>query len=153
MDWEAIGALGEVGGAIAVVATLVYLSLQIRNSTKATESEVHASLASEMQRLLVAAAQDDSMVDAMLAAHRNDQLSDAHDLKLRLWFGGFLRVCESHVVQNKALSMDLETPVGAILRGSANVGIYRKIMSESVENRTASLEFLAWLDSEVLRQP
>ncbi len=30
MNWEAIGAVGEVGGAIAVVATLLYLALQVR---------------------------------------------------------------------------------------------------------------------------
>lgn len=36
MNWEAIGAIGEVGGAIAVVITLVYLARQIRYSTEAT---------------------------------------------------------------------------------------------------------------------
>ena len=33
MNWEAIGAVGEILGAIAVVVTLVYLALQIRHST------------------------------------------------------------------------------------------------------------------------
>jgi hypothetical protein len=33
MNWEAIGAVGEVGGAIAVVITLVYLSRQLRENT------------------------------------------------------------------------------------------------------------------------
>ena len=36
MNWEAIGAIGEVGGAIAVVVTLVYLARQIRQNTEAT---------------------------------------------------------------------------------------------------------------------
>lgn len=36
MNWEAVGAIGEVAGAIAVVVTLVYLALQIRHSTQAT---------------------------------------------------------------------------------------------------------------------
>ena len=35
MNWEAIGAVGEVGGAIAVVATLVYLARQIQSGTRA----------------------------------------------------------------------------------------------------------------------
>ena len=30
MNWEAAGAIGEIVGAIAVVATLVYLALQLR---------------------------------------------------------------------------------------------------------------------------
>jgi len=36
MNWDAIGALGEVLGAIAVLATLYYLARQIRQSTVAT---------------------------------------------------------------------------------------------------------------------
>lgn len=36
MNWDAIGAVGEVAGAIAVVVTLVYLARQIRHSAEAT---------------------------------------------------------------------------------------------------------------------
>lgn len=38
MDWDAIGALGEIIGAIAVIATLIYLTVQIRDSAKATRA-------------------------------------------------------------------------------------------------------------------
>ena len=34
MNWEALGALAEFAGAIGVIATLVYLSMQIRHSTR-----------------------------------------------------------------------------------------------------------------------
>ncbi len=37
MNWEAIGAVGEVGGAIAVVFTLGYLAVQIRQNTRTTQ--------------------------------------------------------------------------------------------------------------------
>ncbi len=33
MNWEAIGAIGEVGGAIGVIATLGYLAVQVRQNT------------------------------------------------------------------------------------------------------------------------
>ncbi len=36
MNWDAIGAIGEITGAVAVVFTLIMLILQIRQSTKAT---------------------------------------------------------------------------------------------------------------------
>ncbi len=35
MNWDAIGAAGEVGGAIGVIITLVYLAVQIRQNTRA----------------------------------------------------------------------------------------------------------------------
>lgn len=39
MSWDALGALGEIVGAIAVVLTLGYLALQMRNANKAAMSE------------------------------------------------------------------------------------------------------------------
>ena len=38
MNWEAIGAVGEILGAAGVVATLLYLSIQTRNNTQATNA-------------------------------------------------------------------------------------------------------------------
>lgn len=44
MNWEAIGAIGELGGAVAVVVTLFYLTAQIRQSTKATRASSRQAL-------------------------------------------------------------------------------------------------------------
>lgn len=37
MDWEAIGAVGEIAGAIGVIVTLIYLAIQLRQNTKASK--------------------------------------------------------------------------------------------------------------------
>ena len=37
MNWEAVGAIAELLGAIAVVATLIYLAIQVRHSKNALE--------------------------------------------------------------------------------------------------------------------
>ena len=42
MNWEAIGAVGEVAGAIAVVVTLIYLGIQVRHSRTATEANTRS---------------------------------------------------------------------------------------------------------------
>ena len=39
MNWDAIGAIGEIVGALAVVVTLIYLAIQIRSSNKHSELE------------------------------------------------------------------------------------------------------------------
>jgi hypothetical protein len=41
MNWEAIGAIGEIVGAAAVVLTLAYLAVQIRHSTKQANADAH----------------------------------------------------------------------------------------------------------------
>lgn len=44
MNWEMIGAIGEVAGAAAVVITLVYLAGQIRASAEATRQDAMQAL-------------------------------------------------------------------------------------------------------------
>jgi len=38
MNWEAVGAIGEVTGAVLVVVSIIYLSIQIRSNTRATKA-------------------------------------------------------------------------------------------------------------------
>ena len=38
MDWDAIGAIGEVIGAAAVVTSVVYLAIQIRSNTRSVQA-------------------------------------------------------------------------------------------------------------------
>jgi hypothetical protein len=38
MNWDAIGATGEIVGALVVFLTLIYLAIQIRQNTHATRA-------------------------------------------------------------------------------------------------------------------
>lgn len=40
MNWDAIGAIGELVGGIAVIGTLIYLASQIRQNTKINASAI-----------------------------------------------------------------------------------------------------------------
>ena len=44
MNWDAIGAIGEVVGATGVILSLAYLGIQIRQNSRATEEEIFQSL-------------------------------------------------------------------------------------------------------------
>jgi len=48
MNWEAIGAISEMIGALAFVASLVYLALQIRQNTKQLEQNERTSRAASV---------------------------------------------------------------------------------------------------------
>jgi hypothetical protein len=39
MNWEAIGAVGEIVGALAVLVTLIYLAIQVRHTRRAQQAE------------------------------------------------------------------------------------------------------------------
>ena len=43
MNWQAIGAIGELVGGIAVIGTLIYLASQIRQNTKMNASAIRQS--------------------------------------------------------------------------------------------------------------
>ena len=44
MNWDALGAIGELAGAVAVVLTLVYLAVQIKQNTLAVKTSSHHAI-------------------------------------------------------------------------------------------------------------
>lgn len=42
MNWDAVGALGDLVGGIAVVASLIYLAIQVRHSSRQTSENTRA---------------------------------------------------------------------------------------------------------------
>lgn len=51
MNLETLGNLGDFFGGIAVIATLIYLAVQIRANTQATQSENRAGVAREYREI------------------------------------------------------------------------------------------------------
>ena len=51
MNWDAIGAIGEIIGAIAVVATLGYLAVQVRQNTRVAKAEISQRMSEQVQNL------------------------------------------------------------------------------------------------------
>ena len=57
MNWEAIGAVGEILGAAGVIITLVYLTTQLRQNTQALRGTMHDAAAAqirEIQQVIIA---------------------------------------------------------------------------------------------------
>jgi hypothetical protein len=52
MNWQAIGAIGEIGGAVAVLVSLIYLATQIRQNTKMMRSSAKQELTISTQNLI-----------------------------------------------------------------------------------------------------
>jgi len=51
MNWDAIGAVGEIIGALAVFLTLIYLAIQIRQNTKAVHASANHVSVSEVNQV------------------------------------------------------------------------------------------------------
>lgn len=71
MNWDAIGAIGEIAGAAAVVATLVYLARQIRHNNAVSEAHVYQERANT--RLMLHHSHSDSEHLAPIMFRMSDQ--------------------------------------------------------------------------------
>ena len=49
MNWDAVGAMSELVGAIAVVVTLIYLAVQIRLNTRAIRQDTGHAITGEFR--------------------------------------------------------------------------------------------------------
>ena len=77
MNWDAIGAIGEIMGGLVVIATLVYLARQTRSAQQATADANRLNRANGVTAMALAGVQDSDMVDAIAEAHGLDPYYEA----------------------------------------------------------------------------
>ncbi len=105
MDWNAIGAIGEILGAVAVAATLGYLAVQTRYSVAATQANTRQAIL-EVDQQLIANLMLDPAIDVI--RFKRD-LSDDEKVKLYYFLILFVRIRESNWLQFHSGSLDRET--------------------------------------------
>ena len=89
MNWDAIGAVGEIIGAIAVVISLIYVGVQIRQNTVVTKRSNARQTASDHERALANFLEED-VADLVLRGPEDfDALSRLeqyrYDLAVSIW--------------------------------------------------------------------
>lgn len=98
MNWEAIGALGELAGAIAVVASLIYVGFQLKQNTSAIRGERYSSINSQLVNVYTDWAGNDKIPELinLFAAERATLSSFSPDdvVRIRLMFTAAARIIE-----------------------------------------------------------
>ena len=131
MNWEAFGALAEVVGAVAVVATLIFLGRQMRQSAAAIRTQTHDSAMrgyNELNALVASRADLAELFER--GQHDPDQLDDTERIQFTFLLGSYLnqteailRMFESEVLSPRewrrfaaVLSQVMSTPGGQAFR-------------------------------------
>ena len=70
MNWEAFGAIAEFLGAIAVLLTLVYLSLQVRHTRDDIRRSIQQSRATAFRELMLEQTRNSDLQEAMLKVRK-----------------------------------------------------------------------------------
>lgn len=75
MNWDAIGAIGEIVGAIAVVVSLMYLAIQIRTSSSLAKAQMFQSVAAEQSRVADGVTGEPQNFEVWMKMHRGEELT------------------------------------------------------------------------------
>jgi hypothetical protein len=82
MNWEAAGAVGEILGALAVLATIVYLARQVRDNSKQVKLNTTQSYASLVQDAYASVYSNDRTIRAWVVGNTTPELLEEEDLQL-----------------------------------------------------------------------
>jgi len=79
MNWNALGAIADALAAVAVVASLLYLAVQVRQNTRQSRLGAQQVLVNELGNALQAQAQNRSLADLVLRGLQDVEALDAVD--------------------------------------------------------------------------
>jgi hypothetical protein len=125
MNWEAIGATGEIIGALVVFLTFVYLALQIRQNTHATRAASHHAVTDALNQLNLALATDE-VVASIWVNGMNDRSSLTDIQRERMAPRGAVRdtasVASTQAVSVRTRRHERMGKSARIQRGSRHLG-------------------------------
>ena len=117
MNWDAIGAIGEVLGAIAVFATLIYLAVQIRQNTLAIKGQSIAT-ATLISQGELQAFMNTSTGDAYHKSLESPESLTTHEITLLDAFNTmFVAGRENDFMQFQLGTMDDRICLGSLWKG------------------------------------
>lgn len=96
MNWQAIAAVAEAVGAIAVVASLLYLAVQVRQNTRQSRLGAQQAMVAELGMALQAQAQDREFASLLAKGLQNlGSLDPVEKVRFLSHIGHLLRLYEA----------------------------------------------------------
>ena len=145
MNWDAIGAIGEIIGAAGVILSLVYLAVQIRHASRTTQVQIEQSETASIVAQMLSMVENPDLGMELLPGSENigDHL---HLKKLAFWFSWFTNASFSHKHARTATQLDdverrYGTYIGYWFRHDADFAGWWKSVS-----RNFPQEFVNWVN-------
>jgi hypothetical protein len=114
MKWDAIGAIAELLGAIGVIASLVYLASQIRQSreqmtlnSRTVQASTQQKISENLNGIVMRATADSENARAIALGSADFAKLEGEDLmRFQLWAGGLLTAYENAYYQYRIGLLD-----------------------------------------------
>ena len=96
MDWNALAAIAEVLGALAVLASLIYVAAQIRQNTQMMKSSIRQQLTTSTQNVVFKMMDNAETIAKM---QENETLTPGEQIRMRLLLRAAFRGFEDAAYQ------------------------------------------------------
>ena len=97
-DW---GSLGELISGIAVVASLLYVAVQLKQNTNITRASARQSIAARASEFQLAVAQNDEILAVVTKLFQHEELSSQEEVRLHFFLGCLFRAAEEAFLQHR----------------------------------------------------
>jgi hypothetical protein len=107
MNWDAIGSIGEIVGATAVVISVGYLAIQIRKQTQESRLSATRELATHYQDIMNTLIVNDGLAEIYLQGVQDyESLPNADRLRVALIFQKTIRLMEQQHIHIQKSGVD-----------------------------------------------
>ena len=153
MSIAELGALGDIVASFGVIATLIYLALQMRQNTKALRQGTAHAMAGDLRSMFSLLASDQGLAEILVEAGHKAQLGGANRVRYWTFTSNLLRIYENAYLLKRENSIS-----EAHWSGMTQLMIDYKSMPAFAgywEDRKhwLSAEFRAYMDAEILPMP
>ena len=101
MNWDAIGAVGEIIGAVAVVVSLAYLAMQIRQNSRIVAANTFQSISTTASKETMEIAQNPSLASLIVKMTTEPpELTSTEAMQAQLLLRAIFRNYENHYYQH-----------------------------------------------------
>ena len=147
MNWEAIGAIGEIVGAFAVVLSLLYLAIQIRSQGRESRiASVHEL--NESFRHAITAFQNPNLADVFARAKDDfESLPETERLQFISMVQGIMRVWEDAFHQHQQKRLNDTQWQAMVVQFSGYLSLSGVVAVWSIRKMAYSEDFRAFVDS------
>ena len=148
-----MGALGEFVASFGVIATLIYLAIQMRQNTQAVRLNTAQVVTEELQQMFSLLSADEGLSKVFLEAGQVAELGDVSKVRYHSFTSNMMRVCENGYLQNRENAISPEHWEG-IVRMMIDYSKMTAFEDYWVNRKHwLSNEFQNFIDTEIIAAP
>jgi hypothetical protein len=148
---QLLGNLGEFIGAIVIVATLIYLTMQVRQNTNALHAQSRQTVLSSAQDGLFAMMENP---DVLLSIVKTNSLTPEEHVKLHFWLAAFMRLREFSWLQYRdGITNESQWSTELVVIHSVLSSHRARLWWDSVGRKIYGAGFVEFVDDALQDQP